>query len=134
MASDEYRTVRAAGGGTFTDLRSRFTAFAFPVETAEEAMRIVAEVRRKSRGARHVAYAYVAGADGGVSRSSDDGEPSGTAGRLILGQIHSAGITNALVAVACYFSGVKLGTGRLAEAYRRAAGRARRADCFPALT
>ena len=78
-------------------------------------------MKREYHDARHVAYAYMIGADCNVFRCNDDGEPSGTAGRPILGQIRSSGLTNVLVAVVRYFGGVKLGTSRLAEAYRAAA-------------
>ncbi len=121
MLIDEYRTIKGAGQGFYSELRSKFLAFAYPVENADEAMHIISGMKREYHDARHVAYAYMIGADCNVFRCNDDGEPSGTAGRPILGQIRSSGLTNVLVAVVRYFGGVKLGTSRLAEAYRAAA-------------
>ena len=121
MLIDEYRTIKGEGQGFYSELRSKFLAFAYPVENADEAMHIISGMKREYHDARHVAYAYMIGADCNVFRCNDDGEPSGTAGRPILGQIRSSGLTNVLVAVVRYFGGVKLGTSRLAEAYRAAA-------------
>lgn len=99
---------------------SRFLAFAFPVENAAEAKERIGAVASEYHDARHCCWAYLLGADGSESASSDNGEPSGTAGRPILGQIRSAGLTNVAVAVVRYFGGIKLGTPGLIAAYREA--------------
>jgi len=99
---------------------SRFIAFAFPVQSAAEAKERIGAVASEYHDARHCCWAYLLGADGSESASSDNGEPSGTAGRPILGQIRSAGLTNVAVAVVRYFGGIKLGTPGLIAAYREA--------------
>ena len=119
MLIDEYRTIKGAGQGFYSELRSKFLAFAYPVENADEAMHIISGMKREYHDARHVAYAYMIGADCNVFRCNDDGEPSGTAGRPILGQIRSSGLTNVLVAVVRYFGGIKLGAGGLVRAYTK---------------
>lgn len=118
---DTYTTVGGASEASFTEKRSRFIAFAVPVRTAEEAKAYVDGLRKKYHDARHVCYAYMLGAARQDFRANDNGEPSGTAGKPILGQINSRGLTDVLVAVVRYFGGIKLGTGGLAEAYRTAA-------------
>lgn len=100
---------------------SRFLAFAFPAESVEEAKEHIAEVARRYHDARHVCWAYMVGPDRDQSLSSDNGEPSGTAGKPILGQINSFGLTNVAIAVVRYFGGIKLGTSGLIVAYREAA-------------
>lgn len=122
--NDAYRTLAAAGEGAYTEKRSRFLAFAFHVENEDEVRETVAAYRRKYYDARHVCYAYVLGTDGAHTRSNDDGEPSGSAGKPILGQLRSIDVTFALVIVVRYFGGVKLGTGGLAAAYKAAAAEA----------
>jgi len=122
--ADTYRTLSTPGEGNYTEKRSRFLAFAVPVHDEAEAKAHVAELKKKYYDARHVCYAYVLGFDGSRTRSNDDGEPSGSAGKPILGQLRSAGVTFALVAVVRYFGGVKLGTGGLAVAYKTAAAEA----------
>lgn len=122
--SDTYRTLSAPGESNYTEKRSRFLAFAMPVRDEEEAKERVAELRKKYYDARHVCYAYALGFDGSRTRSNDDGEPSGSAGKPILGQLRSADVTFTLVAVVRYFGGVKLGTGGLAVAYKTAAAEA----------
>lgn len=129
MNNDSYLTVATPGEGNFTEKRSRFLAFALHVENEEEAKRHLAELRKKYYDARHVCYAYALGPDGTLTRSSDDGEPSGSAGKPLLGQLRSFGVTFTLVAVVRYFGGVKLGTGGLAVAYKTAA-----ADALTAAT
>lgn len=124
MKIDEYTTVCKPGIGVYTELRSKFLAFAFRAGSVSEAMDSVSEVKRKYHDARHVAYAYAIGIDGTTNRANDDGEPSGTAGRPILGQIRSCGLSDVVVVVVRYFGGVKLGTSRLGEAYRSAAAAA----------
>lgn len=115
---DTYTTLQAPAEAQLTEKRSRFMAFAHPVADEEEAKAIIAGYKKKYHDARHVCYAYALGETGQTTRANDDGEPSGTAGRPILGQIASAGLTYTLVAVVRYFGGVKLGTGPLAVAYK----------------
>lgn len=100
---------------------SRFLAFAHPSDSVEEARAIVSRYGNEYHDARHVCWAYMIGADRLTFQSSDDGEPSGTAGKPILGQINSAGLTNVTVIVVRYFGGIKLGTSGLINAYREAA-------------
>lgn len=121
---DTYLTLSEGGEASYTEKRSKFYAFAEHVSTEDEAKQRVAALKKKFYDARHVCFAYVLGFDGAQTRSNDDGEPSGTAGRPILGALRSAGITFALVAVVRYFGGVKLGTGGLVVAYREAAAAA----------
>ena len=123
MDNDKYRTIKekAIGEGFYSEKRSKFLAFAHHVESAEEALEIIKEYKKEYYDARHCCYAYRVGADGADCRVNDDGEPSSTAGKPILGQIDSNGLTNTLVCVVRYFGGVKLGTGGLIVAYREAA-------------
>ena len=118
---DTYLTIKEKAEAQLTEKRSRFLAFAFHVADEDEAKSIVASFRKKYYDARHVCYAYVLGNEGGQTRANDDGEPSGTAGRPILGQIVSRGLTYTLVLVVRYFGGVKLGTGPLGVAYKTVA-------------
>ena len=120
---DEYKTIseKKISEGYYTEKRSKFLAFAHHVETVEEAMEIVKNYRKKYYDARHCCYAYVIGAEGEIFRANDDGEPSSTAGKPILGQINSHDLTNILIVVIRYFGGVKLGTSGLIVAYRTAA-------------
>lgn len=97
---------------------SKFIAIAFPVETAGDARAEIARIANDYHDARHVCWAYMLGADGTEFQWNDNGEPSGTAGKPILGQIRSAGLTNVAVAVVRYFGGIKLGTSGLIAAYR----------------
>lgn len=122
--SDTYLTLSAPGESIYTEKRSRFLAFAMPVANEEEVKSKVAEFRKKYYDARHVCYAYALGFDASRTRANDDGEPSGSAGRPILGQLRSAGVTFTLVIVVRYFGGVKLGTGGLVVAYKTAAAEA----------
>lgn len=117
---DTYLTIQAPTEAQLTEKRSRFLSFAHPVRNEEEAKSVVAEYKKKYYDARHVCYAYILGDKGEQVRSSDDGEPSGTAGRPILGQIQSRGLTYTLGIVVRYFGGVKLGTGPLGVAYKTA--------------
>lgn len=119
--SDTYLTVPAPAEAVFTEKRSRFLAFVYPVTTAPEALARVGELSRKYYDARHVCWAYMLGPERAVFRANDNGEPSGTAGKPILGQINSLGLTDILVAVVRYFGGIKLGTPGLIAAYRQAA-------------
>ena len=120
--TDEYKTItEVIGEGFYSEKRSKFLAFAHHVETIDEIKDILASYRKKYYDARHVCYAYVLGADKADFRANDDGEPSSTAGKPILGQINSYDLTNVLVIVARYYGGVNLGTGGLIVAYRTAA-------------
>ena len=119
--SDTYKTITSPAEAVFTEKRSKFLAFAYPVETVDEVKAKVAELSKKYFDARHVCWAYMLGADRTDFRSNDNGEPSGTAGKPILGQINSLELTNVLVAVVRYFGGIKLGTSGLIVAYRQAA-------------
>lgn len=118
--TDTYKTIKKASEGTYSELRSKFLAFAIPVKTAEEAMSYVARYQKEYYDARHVCYAYMLGPERETFRANDNGEPSGTAGKPILGQINSRELTDILVIVVRYFGGVKLGTSGLIVAYRAA--------------
>ncbi|MBQ3958133.1 MAG: YigZ family protein [Bacteroidaceae bacterium] len=122
--TDEYLTIKGESSGTYTELRSKFLSFAFPVRTVEEAMALVEKFQRKYFDARHVCWAYMLGAERETFRANDNGEPSGTAGKPILGQINSKGLTDIIILVVRYFGGVKLGTSGLISAYRTAAAEA----------
>ena len=122
--TDSYRTIESKSEGIYTELRSKFLAFAFPVYAVEEAMEQVAAVQKSHHDARHVCWAYMLGAERLTFRSNDNGEPSGTAGKPILGQINSHGLSNILIVVVRYFGGVKLGTSGLITAYKSAAAEA----------
>lgn len=119
-SSDTCLTLSAPSEAVFTEKRSRFLAFAYPIDTPQDAMQHVKELRKKYYDARHVCFAYVVGYDGETFRAVDDGEPSGTAGRPILGQIRSAGLSFVLVAVVRYFGGIQLGAAGLGIAYKMA--------------
>jgi len=118
---DSYKTIAAIAEGTYTEKRSKFLAFALPVETVDEVKAYVAEYQKRYYDARHACYAYMLGAERTDFRANDNGEPSGTAGKPILGQINSYGLTNILIIVIRYFGGIKLGTSGLIVAYRQAA-------------
>lgn len=119
---DCYKTIaNNIGEGYYTEKRSKFLAFAHHVETVDEAMEIVKAYRKKYYDARHCCYAYMIGPDRQEFRANDDGEPSSTAGKPILGQINSHELTNILIVVVRYYGGVNLGTGGLIVAYRTAA-------------
>lgn len=120
--TDKYNTIsNSISEGFYSDKRSKFLAFAHHVETADEALSIVKQYKKKYYDARHCCYAYRLGAEGQEFRMNDDGEPSSTAGKPILGQIVSAELTDVLICVIRYFGGVKLGTSGLIIAYREAA-------------
>ena len=120
---DSYKTIseKKIGEGYYTEKRSKFLAFSHHVETVEEVKEIVAQYRKKYFDARHVCWAYMLGDERTEFRANDDGEPSSTAGKPILGQINSRELTNVLVVVIRYYGGVNLGTGGLIVAYREAA-------------
>ena len=120
--TDEFKTItQQIGEGYYTEKRSKFLAFAHHVTTVEEIREILAQYRKKFYDARHVCYAYMLGAERTEFRANDDGEPSSTAGKPILGQINSNELTDILVVVVRYYGGVNLGTGGLIVAYREAA-------------
>lgn len=119
---DEYKTItNKIGEGTYSEKRSKFLAFSHHVETLDEVKEIVASYRKKYYDARHVCYAYMLGAERTEFRANDDGEPSSTAGKPILGQINSNELTDILIIVVRYYGGVNLGTGGLIVAYKAAA-------------
>ena len=115
---DAYRSIAGRSEGLFKDNGSRFIALAYPVETEEEIRDIVAGLKKEYHDARHHCYAYRLGYKGDRFRANDDGEPSGSAGRPILGQIDSLGLSDILVVVVRYFGGIKLGIPGLIRAYK----------------
>lgn len=121
---DTYLTIESQGEGIFKEKMSRFLSFAIPVSTVSEAREYIELYRKEYYDARHVCWAYMIGHERTCFRANDNGEPSGTAGKPILGQINSNNLTNILVVVVRYFGGIKLGTGGLIVAYRQAAAEA----------
>ncbi len=118
---DTYKTVEGPAEGYINEKKSKFISFVYPVKDVDEVKAIVDELHDKYHDARHVCWAYMLGWEREEFRANDDGEPSGTAGRLILGQINSAELTDVLIAVVRYFGGTLLGTGGLIKAYKEAA-------------
>jgi len=118
MQSDTYNSIAALSEGLFRDNGSRFLAFAYPVESEQEVKLIVDKLKKEYHDARHHCYAYRIGLNGEKWRANDDGEPSGSAGRQILGQIDSAGLSDVLVVVVRYFGGILLGIPGLIRAYK----------------
>lgn len=123
MAEDQYKTIseHGFGEGFYSEKRSKFLAFAHHVTSVDEVKTLLASYRKKYYDARHCCYAYVLGPERSVFRANDDGEPSSTAGKPILGQINSCGLTDVLIVVIRYYGGVNLGTGGLIIAYKAAA-------------
>ena len=121
---DTYRTIRDLSEGYYTEKRSRFLSFALPVRTPDEVKIQVDAYRKQYYDARHVCWAYMLGPDRTTFRANDDGEPSSTAGKPILGQINSNNLTDILIIVVRYFGGIELGTSGLIVAYRTAAAEA----------
>lgn len=119
--TDVYYTIQGAGESQYKEKMSRFLSFAIPVSSAEEARQEVKNFQNRFHDARHVCWAYMLGPDRLEWQLNDNGEPSGTAGKPILGQINSFGVTDVLVIVVRYFGGIKLGTSGLIAAYREAA-------------
>ncbi|MDE6333983.1 MAG: YigZ family protein [Muribaculaceae bacterium] len=119
--TDLYRTIIAPSEASVTDKRSRFMAFAYPVASVDEVKIHLAELQKKYFDARHICWAYMLGPKRSEFRANDNGEPSGTAGKPILGQINSFDLTDIMIAVVRYFGGIKLGTSGLIAAYRQAA-------------
>ena len=123
-STDSYKTIEGISEGLYTEKRSKFLSFAIPVRNVDEVKAYVAEYQKKFYDARHVCYAYMLGPKRLDFRANDNGEPSGTAGKPILGQINSNELTDILVIVVRYFGGIKLGTSGLIVAYRLAAAEA----------
>jgi uncharacterized YigZ family protein len=119
--TDEFKTIKNTSEGFYSEKRSKFLAFAHHVETLDEIKELLALYRKKYYDARHVCYAYMLGAAREDFRANDDGEPSSTAGKPILGQINSHELTDILIVVVRYYGGVNLGTSGLIVAYREAA-------------
>lgn len=124
LENDIYKTIDVQGEGIYSEKRSKFLAFAIPVLTLDDVKREVEAYQKKYYDARHVCYAYRLGERRELFRANDNGEPSGTAGKPILGQIDSRELTNVLVIVVRYFGGIKLGTSGLIVAYKAAAAEA----------
>jgi uncharacterized YigZ family protein len=118
---DIYYTIKGAGESQYREKMSRFLSFALPVCSADEARQLIKDFQNRYHDARHVCWAYMLGPERAEWQVNDNGEPSGTAGRPILGQINSRGLTDVLVVVVRYFGGIKLGTSGLIAAYREAA-------------
>ena len=116
---DSFRSISSPARGLFKDNGSRFIACAYPVETEAEVKEIVDSLKKEYHDARHHCYAYRLGYRGDRFRANDDGEPSGSAGRPILGQIDSRGLSDILIVVVRYFGGIKLGAGGLVGAYSK---------------
>lgn len=121
QVKDTFLTIAHPAEGQITEKRSKFLAFAYPVCSTDEVKTLLNEARKKFYDARHICWAYILGANEQHFRTNDDGEPSGTAGKPILGQIRSKELTNTLVMVIRYFGGTKLGTSGLISAYKHAA-------------
>lgn len=121
---DTYKTIEGQSEAVYTEKRSKFIAIAIPVRTLTEVKADLEEYQKKYYDARHVCYAYMLGAERKEFRANDNGEPSGTAGKPILGQINSNELTDILIIVVRYFGGIKLGTSGLIVAYRTAAAQA----------
>jgi uncharacterized YigZ family protein len=119
--SDTFHTLEAKSEGLYKEKMSKFLSFAIPITSVSEAKETIAVYQKKYFDARHVCWAYMLGASRTEFQSNDNGEPSGTAGKPILGQINSFGLTNILIIVVRYFGGIKLGTSGLIVAYREAA-------------
>lgn len=118
--TDEYKTIESPSEGIYKEKGSKFIAYAYPIETEQEAKEIIDSLKKEYYDARHHCFAWQLGFDGMNYRANDDGEPSGTAGKPILGQILSNELTNILIVVVRYFGGTKLGTSGLIQAYREA--------------
>lgn len=117
-SSCEYLTLAAESKAIYREKMSKFIAFAAPADSAEAAKAFISRIANEYHDARHVCWAYMLGVGGKEYQCNDNGEPSGTAGKPILGQIRSAGLTDVVIAVVRYFGGIKLGTGGLTAAYR----------------
>ena len=120
-AADSYKTIKSVSEGIYKEKGSKFIAFAYPVFQEEEIKAIIEKTRKAHHNARHHCFAYILGSEGDTWRVNDDGEPSGTGGRPILGQIRSRNLTNILIVVSRYFGGSLLGVSGLTNAYKSAA-------------
>ena len=121
MLEDTYKTISAPATGSYSEKRSKFLAYAFPVQTEAQVKERLTEIQKKHNDARHHCYSYILGPNKDAYRMNDNGEPSGTAGRPIHGQLMSKDLTNTLVIVVRYFGGIKLGVSGLQNAYKIAA-------------
>lgn len=121
MFDDTYHTIKAPSEGLYKEKGSKFLAFAYPVRTLDEVKEHLDKLRKDYFDARHHCYAYILGANKDAWRANDDGEPSGTGGRPIYGQLLSADLTDTLIVVVRYFGGILLGASGLANAYKTAA-------------
>jgi len=121
MSDDTYKTIAEKSEGIYKEKGSKFIAYAYPVSSEEEIKEHIAKLKKEYYDARHHCYAYMLGADKKNFRANDDGEPSSTAGKPILGQILSNDLTNILIIVIRYFGGTKLGVSGLIHAYKTAA-------------
>ena len=121
LFDDTYKTIAAKSEGIYKEKGSKFIALAYPVTTEDEIKEIIASLKKEYYDARHHCYAYILGPDKSAYRQNDDGEPSGTAGRPIYGQLLSKDVTNVLLVVIRYFGGIKLGVSGLINAYKTAA-------------
>ncbi|MCQ2607403.1 MAG: YigZ family protein [Bacteroidales bacterium] len=121
MAEGTYKTIESSSEGLYKEKGSKFIAFAFPVLSEDDAKAKLAEIQKKHHAARHHCWAYKLGNQGERFRCSDDGEPSNSAGKPILGQLEAFGVTNVMVVVVRYFGGILLGVGGLVHAYKEAA-------------
>jgi uncharacterized YigZ family protein len=124
MDSDTYRTIKSKAEGLYKEKGSRFVSIAIPIADQKEIKPIIDSIKKEHHEAKHHCYAYMIGHDRSIWRVNDDGEPSGTAGRPILGQINSTGLTNIIIIVSRYFGGTLLGVSGLINAYRSAAASA----------
>jgi len=122
METDEFLTIANSSEGIYKEKGSKFLAFAFPVESEDQAKQHLDELKNQYHDARHHCYAYLIGPEMDIHRMNDDGEPSSTAGKPIFGQIRSHNLTNILIVVVRYFGGTLLGTSGLIRAYKSAAG------------
>jgi uncharacterized YigZ family protein len=118
--SDTYKTIKAPTEGVFRDKGSKFIAYAYPLTSDEKVKEIITHLQKEHPKARHICFAYVLGAQQEIYRTNDDGEPAGSAGKPILNQLKSFGLTNVLVAVVRYFGGTLLGVPGLINAYKEA--------------
>lgn len=121
MSSDKYKEIKSASTGVYKEKGSKFIAYSFPVDSEENIKEKLEEVKKLEHSARHHCYAYILNPDKSAQRVNDDGEPSSTAGKPILGQILSNDLTNILIVVVRYFGGVKLGVPGLIRSYKTAA-------------
>ncbi len=121
MATDSYKTIEKSSEGYYKEKGSKFYSFAFPLESEDAVKTILTKLKKEHHSARHHCYAWQLGTENFRTRANDDGEPSSTAGKPILGQIQSFGVTNILIVVVRYFGGTLLGVSGLINAYRNAA-------------